>query len=140
MRGIIIFTPLFLPFVLSLSKHRSSFPPSRKERTALRQAQGERSISAACLPALALVVSTLLAGCERPAPDTKGVDAGNPLEIAARERGVVRAEAASPVGVFERRHDLGRDAMCVVADGAGTWRFARSEEHTSELQYIMRSS
>src|SRR3546814_16137543 len=66
----------------------------------------------------------LLGGCERPAPDAKGVDTSNPLEVAARERGVVRAEADSPVGVFERRHDLGRDAMCVVPDGAGKWRFA----------------
>src|SRR3546814_11938469 len=74
-----------------------------------------------------LVLAAMLLGeCERPAPDAKGVDTSNPLEVAARERGVVRAEADSPVGVFERRHDLGRDAMCVVPDGAGQWR--RSEE------------
>ena len=71
-----------------------------------------------------VLAAMLLGGCERPAPDAKGVDTSNPLEVAARERGVVRAEADSPVGVFERRHDLGRDAMCVVADGAGKWRFA----------------
>ena len=74
--------------------------------------------------ALLALAALLLAGCERPEPDAKEVDAGNPLEVAARERGVVRADAASPVGVFERRHDLGRDAMCVVPDGAGKWRFA----------------
>jgi hypothetical protein len=71
--------------------------------------------------------AVLLAGCERQAPDAGGeraVDASNPLEIAARERGVVRSEAMTPVGVFERSHDLGRDAMCVVPDGAGQWRFA----------------
>lgn len=75
--------------------------------------------------ALALVLS-LLAGCGRPAPDdaTQGIDADNPLEMAARERGVVRPEASSPVGVFERTHDLGRDAMCIVPDGTGQWRFA----------------
>ncbi len=68
----------------------------------------------------------LLAGCDRPAPagDWQGGDPDNPLEIAARERGVIRSEAAAPVGVFERTHDLGRDAMCVVPDGAGRWRFA----------------
>ena len=66
----------------------------------------------------------LLAGCQRPEPETKGIDADNPLEVTARERGVVRVETASPAGVFERRHDLGRDAMCVVPDGAGQWRFA----------------
>ena len=68
----------------------------------------------------------LLVGCDRQASSEsgQGIDADNPLEQAARERGVVRAEAATPVGVFERTHDLGRDAMCVVPDGAGQWRFA----------------
>lgn len=68
----------------------------------------------------------LLAGCGRPAPDAgdKRIDADNPLEVAARERGIVRPETAVPTGVFERAHDLGRDAMCVVPDGAGQWRFA----------------
>jgi hypothetical protein len=77
--------------------------------------------------ALALV-PLLLAGCDRPAPvaNAEGIDANNPLEVAARQRGVVHPEAASPVGVFERKHDLGRDAMCVVPDGAGKWRFAVS--------------
>lgn len=79
-----------------------------------------RASAALALAALAL------AGCGRPAPSEtgKGVDAGNPLEVTARQRGVVRSEAATPVGVFERTHDLGRDAMCVVPDGAGKWRFA----------------
>lgn len=71
-----------------------------------------------------VLAAMLLAGCERPEPDPQGIDASNPLEVAARERGIVRPEAASPTGVFERRHDLGRDAMCVVPDGAGKWRFA----------------
>jgi hypothetical protein len=66
----------------------------------------------------------LLAGCERGAGGEEAMDADNPLEMAARERGVVRPDAATPVGVFERAHDLGRDAMCVVPDGAGQWRFA----------------
>ena len=67
----------------------------------------------------------LLAACGRPAPgDGEAVDPGNPLETAARERGVVRPEAAELTGVFDRRHDLGRDAMCVVPDGDGRWRFA----------------
>lgn len=72
------------------------------------------------------LAAMLLAGCERPAPNEgrNGIDADNPLEIAARERGVVRPEAPTPTGVFERSHDLGRDAMCVVPDGAGKWRFA----------------
>jgi hypothetical protein len=79
-----------------------------------------RASAALALAALAL------AGCDRPAPNGagKGVDADNPLEVTARQRGVVRSETATPVGVFERTHDLGRDAMCVVPDGAGKWRFA----------------
>jgi hypothetical protein len=73
-----------------------------------------------------LLAALLLAGCGRPAPDggAKGAAADNPLEVAARERGVVRPEASTPTGVFERTHDLGRDAMCVIPDGAGRWRFA----------------
>ena len=73
------------------------------------------------------IVAALLAGCGRQVPSDEGqssVDASNPLEIAARQRGVVRPEAATPVGVFERTHDLGRDAMCVVPDGPDRWRFA----------------
>lgn len=75
--------------------------------------------------ALALA-ALLLAGCGRPAPNERAEGGGtdNPLEVAARQRGVVHPEAASPVGVFERAHDLGRDAMCVVPDSAGKWRFA----------------
>jgi hypothetical protein len=76
---------------------------------------------------IALAFAALLfAGCGRPAPAERatGIDTGNPLEVAARQRGVVHPEAVTPVGVFERAHDLGRDSMCVVPDGAGKWRFA----------------
>jgi hypothetical protein len=76
--------------------------------------------------ALLALATLILVGCNRPDPGerAKAIDADNPLEVAARERGVVRPEAQTPVGVFERTHDLGRDAMCVVPDGAGKWRFA----------------
>lgn len=84
--------------------------------------------------ALALML-LLLAGCDRPAANENatGIDANNPLEVAARQRGVVRPETASPVGVFERSHDLGRDAMCVVPDGAGKWRFAVTAAYGASL-------
>lgn len=80
--------------------------------------------------ALALL---LLGGCDRPAPAGDAADADNPLEIAARERGVVQLGASAPTGVFERRHDLGRDAMCVVPDGEGRWRFAMTAAFGTEL-------
>lgn len=73
-----------------------------------------------------LILALLLAGCDRASPSRDGgaIDSDNPLEIAARERGVVRPDTATPTGVFERSHDLGRDAMCAVPDGAGQWKFA----------------
>jgi hypothetical protein len=67
----------------------------------------------------------LLGACGPSAPQGSAEpDSGNPLERTARERGIVRDEASDPTGVFERTHDLGRDAMCVVPDGAERWRFA----------------
>ncbi len=51
-------------------------------------------------------------------------DLNNPLEMAARERGIIREQASELTGVFERRHDLGRDALCVVPAGEDKWRFA----------------
>ncbi|ABF53252.1 hypothetical protein [Sphingopyxis alaskensis] len=89
--------------------------------------------------ALALA-ALLLAACERGANGEEAIDAGNPLEIAARERGVVRPEAATPVGVFERAHDLGRDAMCVVPDGAGQWRFAVTAAFGATLSCTARGT
>src|SRR3990167_1977254 len=84
--------------------------------------------------ALLAFAAALLSGCDRAAPNGGiGGDADNPLEAAARERGVVRSEAATPVGVFERTHDLGRDAMCVVPDGAGRWRFAVTAAFVASL-------
>ncbi len=80
------------------------------------------------LSALVSLSALLVTGCDRPAPELQGrsVDAGNPLEIAARERGVVRVDAAELTGVFERTHELGRDAMCITPASQGQWRFAVS--------------
>ncbi len=76
---------------------------------------------------LSLLAVMLFAGaCDKRAapPEDMAIDAGNPLAIAARPRGVARPAASAPPGVFERIHELGRDAMCVVPDGRGEWRFA----------------
>ncbi len=87
------------------------------------------------------VLLLLLAACSRPAPDAgEGVDSGNPLEVAARERGIVRPEAAELTGAFERRHDLGRDAMCVVPDGADRWRFALTASYGPGLSCAARGT
>lgn len=82
-----------------------------------------------------LAAALLLGGCDRGSArqEEKAVDARSPLEIAARERGVVQPEAAELTGVFERVHDLGRDAMCVVPDGRGRWRFALTAAFGSRL-------
>lgn len=75
---------------------------------------------------IGMVAMTALSSCGRPPPDSS-VDqphSGSPLEMAARERGIIRDEASDLTGVFERRHELGRDALCVVPDGKGSWRFA----------------
>jgi len=84
---------------------------------------------------LFLAAGVLLGGCDRGSSgqEEKTVDARSPLEIAARERGVVQPEAEALTGVFERAHDLGRDAMCVVPDGAGRWRFALTAAFGSRL-------
>lgn len=64
----------------------------------------------------------LLAGCDD-VPASAG-NADNPLEAAARERGIVQANQAKPTGVFERRHELGRDALCAVSITGDEYRFA----------------
>ena len=86
--------------------------------------------------------AVLLAGCERhpQADGDQTVDANNPLEMAARERGIVRPDTASPTGVFERSHELGRDAMCVMPDGAGQWRFALSASFGPGLRCAARGT
>ena len=63
-----------------------------------------------------------LTACGRESPEAGNPD--NPLEAAARERGLVQANRAAPTGVFERRHELGRDALCVAPLGGNRYRFA----------------
>src|SRR3546814_7268354 len=87
---------------------------------------------------LLFAVGLMLAGCDRPEPptDDSPIDTRNPLEVPARQRGVVQAEASDPPGVLERAHELGRDAMCVVPDGAGRWRFALTAAFGSAMSCL----
>src|SRR3546814_5397255 len=99
------------PFVLSLSKHRSSLRASDEERTALRQAQGERErVNAVSKKIIVIDEGTTSTRTMLFAAD------GTPLGSAQRE---IRQHYPGP-GLVE--HD------------------ARSEEHTSELQSLMRIS
>lgn len=73
-----------------------------------------------------LCMVALLAACDRQTNSGGAIDAENPLEIAARERGLVHSPSTDPSGLLERRHELGRDVMCIVPDRPDEWRFALS--------------
>jgi hypothetical protein len=75
-----------------------------------------------------LALLLLLAACQRaPAGDASAASSGAPLsalERAAIESGAIPdASRLSPVGLYQRRHEAGRDALCVVPDRAGGYRF-----------------
>lgn len=93
-------------------------------------------------PVLALVLALMLGGCERASrgADHGAVDANNALEIAARDRGIVRVDASPLTGVFENRHELGRDALCAVPDGEGRWRFGVTAAFGPGLSCAARGS
>ena len=69
----------------------------------------------------------LLAACHRPAaaPDAPGLtDGASGLERAAIASGAIAdASRMSPVGLYQRNHEAGRDALCVVPAGGGQLRF-----------------
>lgn len=92
--------------------------------------------------AACLILPLLLAGCDRgrAGAGDAAIDADNPLEVAARARGVVRTDTAAPTGVFERTHELGRDAMCAVPDGVGRWRFAVTASYGPGLSCTARGT
>jgi hypothetical protein len=75
------------------------------------------------LRAFLIPVLLLLGACGREETVADG-NPDNPLEAAARERGIVHDTRAGPAGVFERRHELGRDALCVAPESGDSYRFA----------------
>ncbi|NWK95222.1 hypothetical protein DM806_06000 [Sphingobium lactosutens] len=71
----------------------------------------------------------LLAACQQPpersvaAPDSGGASVSG-LERAAIASGAIAdASKISPVGLFQRSHEAGRDALCVIPGKDGQYRF-----------------
>lgn len=76
----------------------------------------------------------MVAGCRPAATATTPIDAGNPLEIAARDANLVEDPAMTPLtGLFERRHSAGMDGLCFVPTGNGQYRFGLSASFGSHL-------
>lgn len=76
-----------------------------------------------------LAALLLLAACQRGgapaggAPDA-GAPSGSGLERAAIAAGVVAdVSRVSPVGLYQRRHEAGRDLLCVLPGKNGEFRF-----------------
>lgn len=75
-----------------------------------------------------LAVLLLLTGCQgdggRSAAQSGEMSSAAGLERAAIESGVI-ADAAklSPVGLFQRSHEAGRDNLCIIPGRAGDFRF-----------------
>ena len=75
-----------------------------------------------------LALLLLLAACQRdPGAGEPGSLRGggaSGLERAAIETGAIAdMSAVSPVGLYQRRHEAGRDALCVVPGNRGDFRF-----------------
>ncbi|MFZ2996806.1 hypothetical protein [Sphingobium sp.] len=75
-----------------------------------------------------LALLCLLAACQRePMAGEGGNSRAAPasgLERAAIASGVIAdATKVSPIGLFQRSHEAGRDALCVVPDKGGAMRF-----------------
>lgn len=76
-----------------------------------------------------LALLLLLAACQRggtpaPAPRETGVQTSSGLERAAIETGVIADTAKTPaIGLYQRTHEAGRDALCVIPAKNGDYRF-----------------
>ncbi len=85
-----------------------------------------------------LIACLLLMACQREGPAPTQADAGPPpsaLEQAAIDSGVVADVARiSPIGLYTRRHEAGRDTLCVVPDGPTRFRFGAQAIFGSDEQ------
>jgi hypothetical protein len=81
------------------------------------------------MPRFSLTLFLLLAACQRApvaadvAPDPAGAPASG-LERAAIESGAITdASKTSPVGLYQRAHEAGRDLLCVMPAKDASFRF-----------------
>lgn len=78
---------------------------------------------------VSLAALLLLAACQRggapaPAPRENGIQTGSGLERAAIETGVIAdASRVQAIGLYQRKHESGRDALCVIPAKNGDYRF-----------------
>ncbi|WP_150291815.1 hypothetical protein [Sphingobium estronivorans] len=76
-----------------------------------------------------LAALILLAACQReaaptPAPHESGGQVSSSLERAAIETGVIADAAQVPaIGLYQRVHEAGRDALCMIPAKNGDYRF-----------------
>jgi hypothetical protein len=74
-----------------------------------------------------LAALLLLAACQRetaPTPRETGIQTSSGLERAAIETGVIADAAKVPaIGLYQRIHEAGRDALCVIPSKKGDYRF-----------------
>ena len=76
----------------------------------------------------------LLLSCREQEAERPSIDAANPIERAAREANLVEdPDSSPPTGLYERRHISGRDALCIVPQGLGGYRFGMIASFGTEL-------
>lgn len=87
---------------------------------------------------LSIAILVLLQGCQPPpAPETRQETpaATSALERAALEAGIVSdASRVSPVGLYQRRHEAGRDSLCLIPASDRKYRFGLEAIFGTEQQ------
>jgi hypothetical protein len=87
------------------------------------------------------LATLMLVSCREREAENQPIDSANPIELAAREANLVEDPNDSPpIGLYERRHNSGRDALCIVPAGVGAYRFGLIASFGSELMCQGRGS
>ncbi|KKW92544.1 MULTISPECIES: hypothetical protein [Sphingobium] len=87
----------------------------------------------------------LLAACQREAASPErhetGVQTSSGLERAAIETGVIADAAKIPaIGLYQRTHEAGRDALCVIPAKNGDYRFGLEATFGEDQSCVGRGS